>query len=59
MNINNETLGQSVEKVLCDLNNINSSSLSHRSNPYYEKLLIPVMEKVLLELPKFVLDTCV
>ena len=45
MNINNETLGQSVEKVLCDLNNINSSSLSHRSNPYYEKLLIPVMEK--------------
>lgn len=54
MNVNNETLGQSVEKILCDLNNINSSRLSHRSNPYYEKLLIPVMEKVLLELPKFV-----
>jgi len=52
MSINNETLGQSAEKVICDLNEIDSSYLVVRSDQSYEKILTPLIAKALNELPK-------
>ena len=51
MTINNETLGQSAEKVICDLSGLDSSHLAHRSNLSYERELIPLITKALNELP--------
>ena len=51
MSINNETLGQTAEKVICDLNNIDSSHLSKRANVDYEEKLRPVLTRALSELP--------
>ena len=54
MQINNETLGQSAEKVICDLNGLNSSHLSKRSNQLYEEQLTPVIIYALDKLPKII-----
>ena len=39
MPINNETLGQSAEKVICDLSKIDSFHLIERSNETYANFL--------------------
>ena len=52
MPINNETLGQSAEKVICDLSGLDSSHLKDRSDISYEEKLIPVITEALKELPK-------
>ena len=50
--INNETLGQATEKVICDLSGLDSSHLSQRSNNYYEKKLMPIVKEAIINLPK-------
>jgi hypothetical protein len=52
MEINNETLGQSTEKIICDLSGLDSSHLIERSNKSYEEILTPLITKALKELPK-------
>ena len=54
MEINNETLGQSAEKVICDLCGLDSSDFAHRTNTKLESLLKPLITKALRELPKIV-----
>ena len=54
MSINNETLGQTAEKVICDLNKLDGSHLSHRSDETYEKILTPILSKAINELPKII-----
>tara|TARA_B100000686_G_C16715427_1_gene931699 strand:+ start:624 stop:1331 length:708 start_codon:yes stop_codon:yes gene_type:complete len=54
MSINNETLGQSAEKVICDLSDIDSTQLSKRANIIYEVELIPILSKAINELPKII-----
>ena len=49
--INNETLGQTAEKVICDLSNLDSSHLLKRSDPYLEKRITPLVEDSLSKLP--------
>lgn len=51
MSINNETLGQTAEKVICDLSGLNSYNLAHRSNEIYEAILLPLIKKALNDLP--------
>ena len=57
MPVNNETLGQSAEKVICDLSGLDSSHLETRSNPEYEKILMPLISKALKQIPKVVTHT--
>ena len=52
MSINNETLGQTAEKVICDLSRLDSSHLKDRSNKAYEEILKPLIIKALKKLPK-------
>tara|TARA_Y100000590_G_scaffold465372_1_gene637529 strand:+ start:26690 stop:27391 length:702 start_codon:yes stop_codon:yes gene_type:complete len=54
MSINNETLGQSAEKVICDLNELDSSHLITRSNKFYENELHFLIKKALKDLPKII-----
>ena len=54
MSINNETLGQSAEKVICDLSKIDSTHLEKRSNKLYEEKLIPTLSPALNKLPKII-----
>ena len=54
MPINNETLGQTAEKVICVLNKLDSSHLSQRSDETYEKILTPILSKAMSELPEIV-----
>lgn len=49
--INNETLGQTAEKVICDLQGIDSSHFSHRSNELLETRITPIVKAALRELP--------
>ena len=51
MSVNNETWGQSAEKIICDLTGLNSSHLKKRSNQLCEKILTPTITKALTELP--------
>ena len=57
MSINNETLGQSAEKVICYLSEIDSTHLNKRSNILYEEKLIPILSLALKKLPKIVSHT--
>ena len=54
MTINNETLGQSAEKVICDLSGLDSSHLNDRSDESYEKILKPTITKALNRLPSVI-----
>ena len=54
MSINNETLGQSAEKVICYLSEIDSTQLNKRANIFYEKKLIPTLSLALKKLPKII-----
>lgn len=54
MPINNETLGQTAEKVICVLNKLDSSHLSQRSDETYEKILTPILSKAMSELPEII-----
>ena len=47
MSINNETLGQSAEKVICDLSEIDSTHLNKRINIMYEEKLMPTLSKAI------------
>ena len=49
--INNETLGQTAEKVICGLNGLDSSEFSHRSHPALEVRIKPIIQRALLNLP--------
>ncbi len=51
MSINNETLGLSAEKVICDLSGLDSSELNDRSDKTYEEILKPIIAKALKTLP--------
>ena len=51
MSINNETHGQTAEKVICDLSGL-SNSQEKRSNPIYEEKLKLLISEALKELPK-------
>ena len=57
MTINNETLGQSAEKVICDLSKLDSSHLNGRSDKTYEEILTPLITKALNELPSVIKHT--
>ena len=57
MTINNETLGQSAEKVICDLSKLDSSHLNDRSDEAYEEILTPLITKALNELPLVIRHT--
>ena len=57
MTINNETLGQSAEKVICDLSELDSSHLNERSDETYEEILTPLITKALNELPSVIRHT--
>jgi len=50
--INNETLGQSAEKVICDLFDLNTSEFHDRSHIFYEKKLFPLITQAVKELPQ-------
>jgi len=52
--INNESLGMSAEKVICDLCGLDASEIAHRSVPSLERRLTPVIRKALLKLPRLV-----
>lgn len=52
--INNETLGQTAEKVICDLCGLDSSQLISRSNLYLEGRIQPIIRDALGKLPKIV-----
>jgi hypothetical protein len=52
MSINNETLGQSAEKVICNLSGLDTAHLANRSDQNYEEILTPLIKKALSELPK-------
>jgi hypothetical protein len=54
MDINNESLGQTAEKVICDLNGIDSSNLLRRSIPQLEIEIRPYLEDACKKLPKIV-----
>lgn len=54
MIINNESLGVTAEKVICDLSGIDSSILIGRSVPELEDAIKPYLEKALKELPPIV-----
>jgi len=49
--INNETLGQAAEKVICDLSGLDSSNFAYRSHPSLEDRITPIIQKALLNLP--------
>ena len=51
MEINNETLGQTAEKVICDLTGLDSSDFAHRSHPALEVRITPIIQRALLNLP--------
>jgi hypothetical protein len=51
-NINNETLGQTAEKVICDLSGLDSSDLVSRSNLSLEIKIKPIIIDALKNLPK-------
>ena len=57
MTINNETLGQSAEKVICDLSKLDSSHLNDRSDEAYEEILTPLITKALNEIPTVIRHT--
>jgi len=57
MTINNETLGQSAEKVICDLSGLDSSHLNGRSDETYEKILTPLLTKALNKIPSVIRHT--
>lgn len=54
MTINNETLGQSAEKVICDLSGLDSSHFEDRSDKSYEEILKPIITKALNILPSVI-----
>lgn len=47
----NETLGQSVEKVICDLAGLDASGIAARSSPEFEQLMRPTVIRALQHLP--------
>lgn len=49
---NNESLGISAEKVICDLCGFDASGIAHRSVPALERRVTPVIRQALEELPK-------
>ncbi len=49
--INNETLGQTAEKVICDLMGLDNSLFVNRTNVFYEKKLNHTLKKAINELP--------
>jgi hypothetical protein len=51
MFINNESLGVTAEKVICDLAGIDSSILIGRSIPALEEQIKPYLENALTKLP--------
>lgn len=51
---NNETLGMTVEKVLCDLAGLDGSELASRSLASYEERMRPTLRAAMDELPRFV-----
>ena len=57
MSINNETLGQSAEKVICDLSGLDITYLDKRSNIFYEEKLFPALSTALNKLPKIIRHT--
>ena len=57
MTINNETLGQSAEKVICDLSGLDSSHFKDRSDKSYEEILKPIITKALNILPSVIKHT--
>lgn len=54
MEINNETLGETIEKVICDIAQIDSSMIIHRTNPVLEQCIKPLLEEVCRRLPRIV-----
>lgn len=54
METTNETLGMTVEKVLCDLSGLDSSSFAHRSLPEWENKMVPTLRMALTKLPRLV-----
>ena len=49
--LNNESLGQTAEKVICDLSGIDSTHLLSRSDARLEPILVPILNNALSELP--------
>ena len=52
--INNESLGMSAEKVICNLYGLDASEIAHRSVPSLERRLTPVIREALPKLPRLV-----
>jgi len=54
MEINNESLGQTVEKVICDISHLDTSGVRHRSIPELEIIVNPLLVLACKELPLIV-----
>lgn len=54
MLINNESLGQTAEKVICDIAGLNSEYLLRRSIPGLEDAIRPILEKACCKLPQII-----
>jgi len=54
MDINNESLGQTAEKVICDIAGLDSSNLVRRSIPWLEDAIKPILDEACQKLPKIV-----
>ena len=54
MEINNETLGMSAEKVICDIYNLDCSNIKHRSYKPFESKLVEELKKAVLKIPKII-----
>lgn len=52
--ITNESLGMSAERVTCDLCGLDASSIAHRSVPFLEDRVRPILREALRELPKLI-----
>lgn len=54
MDVNNESLGQTAEKVICDISGLDYSGLIGRSIPWLEIAIKPILEEACRKLPKIV-----
>ena len=54
MEINNESLGQAAEKVICDMCGLDSGDLASRSVPELEEIVKPIVEGALKKLPRII-----
>jgi len=54
MEINNESLGQTAEKVICDISGIDASGLIGRSIPRLEEAIRPILEQACKKLPRII-----